>query len=95
MLVVGEQGGAADRAHGRALAAFDRDEQVDVAAVELFGDVFAEFGLPVAGNELGLERDVSGLAVDGADFYQVFVGADQALGLAVAGHGFQHISQRF
>ena len=70
---------------GRGVAP-QRDEQIDTAAPQLGGQVAPHFGFPLARNEGGFEGDIGILAVYGAELHDVFVPADQAFSLAVAGH---------
>ena len=63
-----------------------RNEEIDTAAAQFGGQVAADFRLLAARDEGGFQGDVGILAVDRSQFDRVFVPANQALRLSVAGH---------
>ena len=67
------------------------DEKVYGSAHQLVGKALSHFQIFVLGKEGALDGDVCSFGVEGSDFEGELAAFEGGFGLAVAGHGLDHI----
>ena len=91
LVVVGLQGFGVDGADGIGPGGLQGEEKVDGAALQAVGELLPDGDVLVLGQQGSLDIDIRTLGVESADFDGQFTGFELGFGLAVAGHGLDHL----